>query len=239
VQTENFNPGNGFFAILIMKRILVASLIFIGCNPQGSQSDQSAQDTVSKQVNVHPIDSTSHKPAPDNEFLIVPGVSIGKISLGTDASHLQDLLGKPDMSDAAMGKAWLTWNGKRDEHNNATELDIFTTYKDNSMREKTVHQVRTTSAAFATQNGSKVYASFEKIQSEFPGIRKTAGYKDDSRQIQIYDDRENGISFEFAEAGRELICTGIIIHEKGKSVLDIYRTKHPEMKIYTEAPASN
>jgi hypothetical protein len=46
-----------------------------------------------------------------------------------DATNLETEFGKPDMSDAAMGKAWLTWYGKKDEHNNKTELNIYTHIK--------------------------------------------------------------------------------------------------------------
>ena len=174
--------------------------------------------------------------APD--IMIIAGKSIGKVTLGTEASALENLLGKPDLSDAAMGKAWLTWKGKRDSHNNLPELNIYITYRDTSMREKIVRQIRTTSPDFSTGNGLSVYSSFDKLRKEFPGIKKVAGYQEDGREILMFDDRDKGIAFEFAIAGRELICTGIIVHEKGKGVNDIYITLHPEMKIYTEAPAS-
>src|SRR5207244_3305346 len=96
--------------------------------------------------------------------LIVAGKSIGKINLGMNDSLLGVVLGKADMSDAAMGKAWLTWYGKKpDEHNNKTELNIFTSYKDTSMREKVVQQVRTTSPFFSTASGLHVYSSLQDI----------------------------------------------------------------------------
>ena len=105
--------------------------------------------------------STTHKNSSDDSmvqkaeqtdaaWLIVPGESLGRIKLGTDAAGLEKILHKPDASNAAMGKAWLTWKGKRDEHNNATELNIYTTYKDSTMQQKTVQQIRTTSSSFAT-----------------------------------------------------------------------------------------
>ncbi|RZK58182.1 MAG: hypothetical protein EOO91_08780 [Pedobacter sp.] len=45
----------------------------------------------------------------DAKFLIVPGKSIGKFYLGQNVIELDSILGKPDLSDAAMGKAWSIW----------------------------------------------------------------------------------------------------------------------------------
>jgi len=163
-----------------------------------------------------------------SDRLIVPGESIGKTPLGMDAQRIEGLLGKPDMSDAAMGKAWLTWYGtSRDEHNNKTELDIYTTYKDNSMRQKTVQQIRVTSSYFKTEDGVGVYNSLEEIKKFFPGLKQVARYKDNGRVIRIYDDVSKGISFDVAEAGKQLICTAVVVHFMGKPVTQTYIYLHP------------
>ena len=163
--------------------------------------------------------------------LLVPGESVGKISLGMDESQLQNILGKPDVSDAAMGKAWTTWYGKkRDEHNNKTELDIYTAYKDTSMREHTVQQIRTTSSFFKTENGIHVYSSSDDIKKAFPFVKRASKYKQNGVNITVFDDRNNGIAFEMAPADVQTICIGIIIHQKQKSVNDIYIMLHPDMK---------
>lgn len=47
-------------------------------------------------------------PAKKPSRLIIAGESVGKIRLGANAALLQQTLGKPNTSDAAMGKAWLT-----------------------------------------------------------------------------------------------------------------------------------
>lgn len=162
--------------------------------------------------------------------LIIAGESVGKVSLGTDASTLQNILGKPDMSDAAMGKAWTSWYGKkRDEHNNKTELNIYTAYKDTSMREQTVQQIRTTSSFFITTDSVHVYSSLDDIKNKY-AVKKSAQYNSDGRLITIYDDKQKGIAFETAGANNQNICIGIIIHQKNKSVNDIYIMLHPDMK---------
>jgi hypothetical protein len=162
-----------------------------------------------------------------SDQLIIPGESIGKTPLGMNAQQIEDVLGKPDMSDAAMGKAWLTWYGKsRDEHNNKTELNVYTTYKDNSMRKKTVQQIRVTSSFFKTSEGVGVYSSLAQIRQFFPDIKQVARYKDDGRVIRIYDDVAKGIAFDVAEAGRQLICIGVTVHLRGKPVTQTYIYLH-------------
>ena len=48
----------------------------------------------------------------------------------------------------------------------------------------------------------------------------------------IYDEQEEGIAFELASANGQQICTGILVHEKGKDVTEAYRFLHPAMKFY-------
>lgn len=162
--------------------------------------------------------------------LLIPGERVGKTPLGLPADSLTALLGKPDLSDAAMGKAWLTWKGKRDEHNNRTELNIYITYRDSTMREKVVRQIRTTSSFFKTKDQLGVYSSLKDIQAHFPHLKPAGRYKEGSRIITIYDVQAAGISFEVASANGQQICTGVIVHPKGQAVLDVYMYFRPEVE---------
>jgi len=226
-----------------MQRIIFwcAIILLAACNNSSdnnsSNSDTSTTttDTIVKHDTVV-INNDDNIGTPENtsgaesEPLLVAGESVGKIALGADASTLQSILGKPDMSDAAMGKAWLTWYGKKsDEHNNKTELDIYTAYKDTSMREQTVQQIRTTSSFFTTADSVHVYSSLNDIKNKY-AVKKSAQYNDDGRLITIYDDKQKGIAFEIAGANEQNICVGIIVHQKNKSVNDIYIMLHPDMK---------
>ncbi len=168
---------------------------------------------------------------PASNKLIVEGRSVGNVEIGMDDSKLE-VFGKPDMSDAAMGKAWLTWYGKKpDEHNNKTQLNVYTTYKDTSMRSKTVQQIRTTSSFFETANGLHVYSAFNEIQEKFQKLKKAATYTDEGRDIVLYDAQQQGIAFEIATANNQQICTGIIVHKPGIKVTQVYLSLHPEMHI--------
>jgi hypothetical protein len=154
---------------------------------------------------------------------IVPGKNIGKIEIGMSDTTLEPLLGKPDASDAAMGKAWLTWYGKKpDEHNNKTQLNVYTSYRDTTMRDKSVQQIRTTSSFFKTAQGVHVYASLDDIKKVFPGIKRVQQSANDAKRFIMYDDVNNGIAFEIVNANGQQICRAIFIHVKGKGVRDIY-----------------
>lgn len=215
-----------------MKRFLIICICFISCqqNNKGTTKETDTTNKIATTATTITDTAAEKEKSIAADRLIVPGESIGKTHLGMDAALLQDLLGKPDMSDAAMGKAWLTWRGKRDEHNNVPQLNIYTTYKDSTMREKTVQQIRSTSSYFSTQNKIHVYSSLKEITQLFPDIKKAAQYNDDGRNVVIYDEQQQGIAFEIASANEQQICTGIIVHKKGENVTAVYMFLHPDMQ---------
>ncbi|TZF84829.1 hypothetical protein FW774_07575 [Pedobacter sp. BS3] len=157
----------------------------------------------------------------DSDKLIIPGKKIGKITLGMDASGLEKLLGKPDLSDAAMGKAWLTWLSDSSARN-PNELNIYTTYSDSTMSNKVVKQIRITSHDFTTPTGIHTGVQYKLLTTY--SLQKLATYQD----IAVYDDIKEGIAFE---TGQDSIVHSIIIHQPGTKVTDVYSYLHPEMKI--------
>jgi hypothetical protein len=165
-------------------------------------------------------------PAVPEKLLVIPGQSIGHIALAQNSETLEPILGKPDLSDAAMGKAWLTWFSKVSGSVTGNELNVYTTYKDNEMREKVVRQIRITSRDFRTADGlhtGKPLADFQKIH---PDLKLVGQYDHEtSTPISVYDDAEAGIAYEFENG----ICSGIIVHERGRKVADDYLAFHPDM----------
>ncbi len=213
--------------------ILITTLFFTACanNSTEVSKEQISDTSTTPAVVTERKDSTDttaattqgiNKAAASNN-IIVPGKSIGKVELGMIDTSLETLLGKPDFSDAAMGKAWLTWYGKKpDEHNNKTQLDVYTSYKDTSMRDKSVQQIRATSSFFRTEQNIHVYSSLSAIQKSFPAMKKAPQSADDAKKFTVYDDVNNGIAFEIVDADGQQICRAIFVHIKGKGVRDIY-----------------
>jgi hypothetical protein len=164
------------------------------------------------------------------ELLITPGLAIGNTALEENTSKLE-VLGKPDASDAAMGKAWMTWYGKKADRATIKkdELNIYTTYKDNELKEKVVRQIRVTSTDFKTKEGINTESTFEEIRNFYPNIKLVGKYNhiDSKIEVTIYDDVASGIAFEVENPYGSRHCSAIIVHTKGKKVTDEYIGLNP------------
>jgi hypothetical protein len=200
-----------------MKKIiwLFMGIGFISCSDKKAKTIESTpvSDTIAETILVKTT---------DKKQLIVPGKSIGLTHLGQNAETLA-ALGRPDFSDAAMGKAWSTWYSKDDKKN---ELSIYTTYKDSEMTEKVIRLIRITSPEFKTKEGISTGSSVNTIRNSYPKLILCGKYKDAEGTVEIYDAVDLGIAFEI----RKENCISIIIHETGKKVTDEYITFHPDME---------
>jgi hypothetical protein len=216
-------PGHDLFKKLGMKqqnknrcvRVLACAMLLVACGER----------TTIKQ---NTPDTALATPAADTGALrtvLVPGERLGHITLGLNADSVEPLLGMPDASDAAMGKAWLTWKGKENTAGPSL-LQLYTTYKDTSMSVKTVKQIRTTSPYFKTVTGLHVGSTLAQLKAVFPALKKTDDYTEAGVQYELYDAVAAGIAFEM-KAG---VCTGILVHEKGQRADSIYIMLHPDMK---------
>lgn len=161
----------------------------------------------------------------DERFLIVPGRSVGEISLGDDMVGISKKLGKPDAGDAAMGKAWGIWYNSDSKKGN--ELAIFSAYRDTSMRVKEVKQIRITSNVYKTQDGFTTQRTMNDTELRFPGMEQVATYLNENLDtVFVYDAQSDGIGFEFLK-GRGIAIT---VHPKNVVVNNSYLTLHPEWK---------
>jgi len=196
---------------------LMAALAIVSCQRKEHEENSEIQaDSIA-----------AEKPAASQKMLIAPGQRIGNVKLESDASHLDSLLGKPDLSDSAMGKSWMTWFSKIHDTVTGNELNIYTTYKDNSMTSKVVRQVRITSKEFKTSDGIGTGNTLEQVKNIFPDLARAGSYDTETTQpTDVYDATAEGIAFEFEGN----VCTGIIIHPKGRKVSDEYISFHPDMK---------
>lgn len=162
------------------------------------------------------------------KFVIVPGKQIGNTEIGLDTEKLGSL-GKPDFSDAAMGKAWLVWykNGKE----KSTKLMVYTTYKNNEMKEKVVSEIRINSDDFKTKNGIGVGSSFEIIKEAFPEISEFTKYRNQKtgKDVFIYDAPSSGIAFEFISLeGESATCNAVIVYDTSRKINTDYLLLLPE-----------
>ncbi|RZJ86551.1 MAG: hypothetical protein EOO20_18070 [Chryseobacterium sp.] len=164
----------------------------------------------------------------DSAFLVVPGKSIGKISLGENMTEVGKKLGRPDAGDAAMGKAWGIWYSKDSTDGQKNELAVYSSYRDTSMMVKEVKQIRITSAQFKTRNGLTTGGPEADSKSKFPAMDLVSSYLNQNKDtVTVYDSRQDGIGFEFLK-GKSISIT---VHPVNQSVNGTYLTLHPEWKL--------
>ncbi|MGK4567890.1 hypothetical protein [Flavobacterium sp. 3HN19-14] len=206
-----------------MKRLVLVSVLFLLISCKKEPAIKVENGAVKLDSVVEPVKSDNPEKI-NTIFLLVPGTSAGIVNLNANSETLSTL-GKPDMSDAAMGKSWMTWYGG---HGTQTEeLNIYTTYKDNEMKEKVVKLIRVTSAEYKTKDSLGSGNTKPEISKIFPQLQLAAKYKNTAKkEVAIYDATSDGIAFEFVND----TCKGTIIHEKGRKVTDTYITLHPDMK---------
>lgn len=184
----------------------LAIVICCGCR----QNKKNGNDTTHA---VKLADTAGQKPVP-SEQLIVPGESIGSISINENADSVYKKLGKPDTIDAAMGKAVSTWFVGH--HAKGYKTQIFFS-RQMGMADDTsrVKQVCINSPVFKMMDYTGVGTSMQSITSaaEF-SLKKVGAYIQGGQAFFIYDDAKAGIAFEF---NAKNICSRVILHEPGKA----------------------
>jgi len=188
---------------------------------------QSSQNSQHKTDSIESIESGPGRIV-DSRYLIVPGRSVGEVSLGENMEKVGALLGKPDAGDAAMGKAWGIWFNKDSVGGQRDEIAVYSSYRDSTMRVKDVKQIRITSPKYKTQDGFTVGLNESDTKLKFPAMERISTYLNEQKDtVTVYDAKEDGIGFEFLR-GKSISLT---VHPMNQSVNGTYLTLHPEWKI--------
>jgi hypothetical protein len=164
----------------------------------------------------------------ESKLLIVPGKSIGRYYLGQDMIQVDSLKGRPDSGDAAMGRAWSIWYGKKSTYGKRNEIAIYSGYADSSMKTKVVKQIRVISSRFETTDGLNNGNILSNFKARYPDFTLVATYVDAGLgdTIQIFDSQERGITVEFLRG----ISRAITVHAKGQPLNESYYTLRTELK---------
>jgi hypothetical protein len=157
------------------------------------------------------------------ELLIVPGSEVGKVRIGMHSEALIKAIGQPGLSDAAMGKAWLTWYNNK---NKISQLDVYTAYKDSNMSERTVQLIRVSSQDFSTKDSIHAGTSFNEIGKKVPALKYISDYRKDSTGeiISLYVDQKKGIAFEFSLIDHLKKCSAVIVFDPDRPLLSIFQS---------------
>jgi hypothetical protein len=173
--------------------------------------------------------------AQNTAWLIVPGKSIGQVKLEAPAESLQ-VLGTPDVSDAAMMKAWSVWYSRRKDKSidSSHVLAVYTAMGTGDS--PCVKQIRVNSPQFKTVKGIGAGSTMAAIKKAYPGIKLVKTYESDnkSRRIAVYDDNKAGIAFEISDPrSRQPVCSMVVVYDAGKDVSNYldYHLGFDSMKI--------
>lgn len=190
-----------------------------GCNNSAKHGNQSKDS----------VNAVAEGPGKiiDSKYLIVPGKSIGQISLGDSLQRVNKLLGNADAGDAAMGKAWAIWYAKDPTTTQTSEFCVFSSYRDSTMKDKDVKEIRATSILYKTQDGFGVDRTLADTKAKFRGLMEMSKYLNEKQDtVTLYDDSASGIGFEFVH-GRS---TAVSVHQPNKSIQSDYLSPNPKWK---------
>ena len=148
-----------------------------------------------------------------DDDLIVPGVSIGEMRLGSDGADQLSRLPKPAAIDAGMSQTRQVW-----VENNAGSKDtlFIHTTANGAIDAKpeggvTIDLIRVTASYFRTKTELRTGSTLGQVRLVYPNSRPL----DD--QNRIYDDPKQGIAFEFdPHPNRRSRCVAIMIHPPGR-----------------------
>jgi len=150
--------------------------------------------------------------------LVVPGRSLGNITLGASATTLT-ALGPATSSDAATQKAWSTWLGSRPATGGApTQLDVYTAPAGHDVEHHTVQVVRATSPWFHLANGLRPGARLSAIRQAYGKLPLATTYRVASRPRYLYDDVPRGVAFETDGTASSSRCQAVLVHLPGKAI---------------------
>ena len=191
------------------KVILTISVLIVlsACSSGGEKSP--TQEHLSSKGSL--AISSDKKTAVNQEQLLLPGISAGRVKLGQDAKEVYAKLGKADAGDASMQKSVSIWYKNHDQESYATS--IFTVRDTGDNPAAKIQQVRVTSPELKTEEGIGVSSTLELIKQKY-SVTKLTDITDRGRVLVIYDSMA-GIAFETDIKG---ICKAVIIHRANESL---------------------
>jgi hypothetical protein len=225
----------------IMKSIFLFGLMAVfamsSCHENSSKNNTKNADST-KQANsaqTRAVNDPFYSKIADENYLIVPGKSIGKLKIGEKTEELQ-MLGRPQKSDAGMCKSLGSWFYGDSTNGIRKELDIFSECDPADSMRPHVKWIRTTDPVFKTEKGLGVNSSFEDIQTVFPSLEAIGTFtaKNDGHDMVLMNDVHTGITFEIeAEKGKPSgKCRGVVVGKPGEKVPSLYFTFYKDLKYY-------
>ncbi len=214
--------------------LLLSLTMLFACNNKKTTSTSTLPTTTLK----HTVDSIGEAlpiadsfVTPTAKQLIIPGKSIGQITIDEKMEEVAKLLGIPDAGDAAMGKSISIWYSKNSPNKYSTTIYSTSNFGDKDEARK-VQNIRVTSPYFITENFIRCGNDLSFIQQKYPELKKPKSYyKDTTTQtnINIFENIKDGIAFEINESNK---CVGISVYKPGKRITQTYLPLFPGVQEY-------
>lgn len=146
-----------------------------------------------------------------SDFRIIPGERIGKVRIGAPVGTLSKL-GRPSGGDSAMGKSFVTWLGRADDHPRH-RLDVFSSLTQNAEAGKVILAIRVTSPSFRTAAGLGPGCSERAMRRAYPSAKDVENYRppQGGAPIHFFDDTKHGFAFEMVKGH----CLAVSVERKG------------------------
>lgn len=191
-------------------------MLFISCN----------EDPKKTENNLKPYEqnlNTSFEA--DREILsytnqIIPGKRLGAIILNENANTVSDSLGKPDVVDAAMGKAVSTWQGYNKE-----PLTLYTTFLKGEETFSRVKSIRSLSDKYKTKENLGVRSSLDDLKKHYE-LKSVGTFTYKGKDYNLYSSPK-GIAFEI---GVDQKCNGVLIYTSDIDPQSFYLPIYPTFK---------
>ncbi len=127
--------------------------------------------------------------------LIVPGKSVGEIALGMENPEIYQRLGKSAVGDAAMGRYWDGWFGKKEGGGRGAELNIRSGHSAEHDKDAAAEAIRVESPFFHTKEGIGTQSSVAEVWKAFPNLIYTGG-DPNNEAVEVYEDDARGMAIE-------------------------------------------
>lgn len=151
-----------------------------------------------------------------DDYLIVPGSSVGKIALEENTDSVNLLMGKPDFSDAAMGKVVETWYHNQDSASGS--LSVYAARKMGVGDEiSRIKKIKITASDYRTREGIGAGDSLINIARIFI-VRPIDTFRSQKLLYTTYGTKR-GMTFIINPKG---VCNAIIIHSPSDSESTAY-----------------
>jgi hypothetical protein len=201
-----------------MKKLIfcLSVILLLSCNEKQKKEENTVIQTEnsSEKISETNIKSTIF------EKQIIPGKRIGNIILEENATAVLDSLGKPDSSDAAMGKAISTWN-----KGDSGLLTLITSTQMGVEDFSRIKAIRSLSKDFKTVDNLGISSSIAELKKYYR-LDPVGKFTDNGKHYYLYT-TPKGIAFEM---GMNQKCNGVLLYSPGADPESFFTSMYQDFK---------